>query len=327
MAARSDSAINRLKSRNRDPSISPPRHAQSPRASKEVPPPPVRKRNPQKGAPKKNAETRNDPGESVLKSRLKRGRENPDGAKVSDTTENIPNPDDLALSDDDEEIKAELSDEERAERRARRKSRAALFTQQLLCFVMVYLTFLIFGAVVTGYIADEATGEVKPLVLSVSEIAEAAEYKIMQGYYMRARGLYEAALSLDYRLSNNPDDALIIAGDYEKEVLTASKLGIDIGAAKIGAKYVKLQELLYAWTVNDAAVYFSSVSAAIAQNNAEKGDQAVLAREAMYNDFLVISRNTAEYGAALKGVTPGDIYDWSPERYVRETLEGLSPDE
>jgi hypothetical protein len=214
------------------------------------------------------------------------------------------------------------SEESISERREASRSRLAFFAVRALAVMMVYTVFLIFGAIVTDYRTGD-DGRNVPLVLSVRDIRAANEYGAIYGYYMRARDVYETALSLDYKLSNHPDDALVIAGEYEVEAATAEKLAIDVSAAKFGAEYNRTKELLVSWAANDAKGYFENVSAAIAQNDSSRGDLAVVAREAMYDDFLVISRNIAEYGAALAGVSQGDIYEWSPERYVKETLEGV----
>jgi hypothetical protein len=254
-------------------------------------------------------------GESSAGSRLRAGLRNEGRGAAKDRlrrdeTQAAPEP-----------IDAE-SEEDISERREASRSRIAFFAARVLAVMMVYTVFLIFGAAVTDYHTDD-DGRNVPLVLSVEDIRAANEYRTIYGYYMRARGIYEDALSLDFKLSNHPDDALVIAGEYEKSATVAEKLAVDISAAKFGAEYNQIKSLLIAWATNDAKAYLENVSAAISRNDPSVGDLAVVAREAMYDDFLVISRNIAEYGAALAGVAQGDIYRWSPERYVKETLEGV----
>jgi hypothetical protein len=215
----------------------------------------------------------------------------------------------------------------RFDEQVREKRRMSLtrICQGFLIVMSVYLAFLIYGAIVTNYEYNK-DGIVTAQRMSVAELEAAAEYRSVQSYYIRARELYEEALTLDYRLACYPEDALIIASDYETMLEKVAKLSIDLNAANFSSGYNQLQKQLMNWVQTDIAVYLQNVSAAITQNNSEKANNAIISRDVMYNDFMLISENIAVYGRNTKGVSLGDIYEWSPEKYVKEELEGLRED-
>jgi hypothetical protein len=232
-------------------------------------------------------------------------------------------PEDIDVTTFQDQVDAEETEKQI---KARKKEQRQALLKKIVCFALiaasVYLAFLIYGVFVTDYDYNQS-GETVPQRMSVKEIAAAAEFKALQAYYLRARGLYEEALTLDYRLAYYPDDALMIASEYETMLEKVAKLSIDINAAKFSSGYGQLQKQLLGWVQTDIAVYLQNISAAIIQNNAEKADNAIVSRDVMYNDFMRISENIAVYGANTKGVTLGDIFEWSPEKYVKEEIEGL----
>jgi len=210
-------------------------------------------------------------------------------------------------------------------RRDKRKiliGRLARGVQWLLIAACVYIAFLIYGVTVTSYEYD-AAGKVVPQRMTVEELAESTEFSQVQGYYLRARSLYEKALDLDFRLANNPESALLVASDYELLLEDVAKLSVDLNAAQFSAAYAQLKRQLLYWVQTDIAVYLQNISAAITQNNTEKGNQAIIGRDIMYNDFMLISENIAIYGQAVKGANLNEIYDWSPDKYIRKVLEGI----
>jgi hypothetical protein len=229
---------------------------------------------------------------------------------------------------DDSEILQDEIDAEEATRqfnarvKTAKTAKLAKICTVILVAMSVYLAWLIYGAIITNYDYDDY-GNIIAQRMSVSEIVATEEYKDLQSYYLRARGLYEEALTLDYRLACYPDDALIIASDYEAMLEPVAKLSIDIGAAKFGTNYGQFQKQLINWVQTDIAVYLQNISAAISQNDSEKANRAIISRDVMYNDFMLLSQNIAVYGRSIKGITLGDIYEWSPEQFVREELEGL----
>lgn len=216
----------------------------------------------------------------------------------------------------------ELRRQYRRDKRKILMGRLARGIQWLLIVACVYIAFLIYGVTVTSYEYD-AAGKVVPQSMAVEELAAAAEFSQVQGYYLRARGLYEITLDLDFRLANNPEAALLVASDYELLLEDVAKLSVDLNAAQFNTAYAQLKRQLLYWVQTDIAVYLQNISAAITQNNAEKGNQAIIGRDIMYNDFMLISENIAIYGQAVKGANLGEIYEWSPDKYIRKVLEGI----
>ena len=47
----------------------------------------------------------------------------------------------------------------------------------------------------------------------------------------------------------------------------------------------------------------------------------------MYSDFMLLSENVAALGETISGVDISSMYEWSPEQYVKEVLEGVQKNE
>ena len=220
----------------------------------------------------------------------------------------------------DEDLERESLDEARRREKAKvlrhRFGRIMTGAMILLC---VYMAFLIFGVTQTNYIYDDA-GQIQPEVLSVADKKNLAEYESLSQYYLRARILYEEALTLDYRLSVYPDDSLSIATEYSGMLDEVSKLTVDIDAADFSTGYTGIQEQLLNWVKTDIAVYLQNISAAIINNDATKAENAIISRDVMYTDFSTLTANMATLCQSTKGAKNGEIFAWSPESFV-DTLE------
>ena len=202
-----------------------------------------------------------------------------------------------------------------------RLTRAMQYTFILLC---IYLGFLIYGVIVTQYDYDPVSGQITAQTMSVRELAAANEFRRMQAFYLRSRWLYEESLRLDFKLHNNPNSALVIATEYEVLLEDVAKLSVDLNAAVFGSAYNQLHAQLSNWVRTDVAVYLQNISAAITQSSQERAGNAIISREIMYSNFMIISENIATYGKSVKGVSLGDLFEWSPEKFVREELEGIA---
>ena len=209
------------------------------------------------------------------------------------------------------------------QKRSAYKARIMRGMQYIFIAMCLYLGFLIYGVLVTSYDYDPGTGQITAQTMSVRELAAADEFRRMQAFYLRSRWIYEETLRLDFKLHNNPDSALIIATEYEVLLESVAKLSIDLNAASFASAYNQLHAQLSNWVRTDTAVYLQNISAAIVQNSQERANNAIISREIMYTNFLIISENIATYGKAVKGVSLGDVFEWSPERFVREELEGI----
>ena len=222
----------------------------------------------------------------------------------------------------DEDLERESLDESRRREKAKvlrhRFGRIMTGAMILLC---VYMAFLIFGVTQTNYIYDDA-GQIQPEVLSVADKKNLAEYESLSQYYLRARILYEEALTLDYRLSEQPDESLSIATEYSGMLDEVSKLTVDIDAADFSTGYTGIQEQLLNWVKTDIAVYLQNISAAIINNDATKAENAIISRDVMYTDFSTLTANMATLCKNTKGAKNGEIFAWSPESFVDTLKEG-----
>ena len=219
---------------------------------------------------------------------------------------------------------AEMIRAHESRRRAAIRARATRIAQYAFMLLCLYLAFLIYGVIVTHYDYDPQTGKIMAQTMSVRELAAASEFRSMQAFYLRGRWLYEETLRLDFKLHNNPENALIIATEYEILLEDVAKLSVDLNAASFSPAYNQLHAQLLNWVRTDTAVYLQNISAAITQSSQERANNAIISREIMYTHFLIISENIATYGKSVKGVSLGDVYEWSPERFVREELEGIT---
>lgn len=201
-----------------------------------------------------------------------------------------------------------------------RKSRALRVLQVFLIILCVYVAFLVYGVVETNYIYNQE-GLVEPEILSVAGRAALAEYENLSGYYLRARILYERALSLDYELSVNPDASLSVAMEYNAMLDDVAKLTVDIDAAQFGTEYSSIKTQLLTWVKTDIAVYLQNISAAITNNDSTKANNAMVSRDVMYADFATLTSNMAALCKSTAGAKNGDIFNWSPESYVATLSE------
>ena len=218
--------------------------------------------------------------------------------------------------------------EQEAERRQVKEKRASLLRSRLtfglqICLIAlcVYVAFLIYGVSMTRYVYTEQ-GQIAPEVLTVSDMHSLAEYEAFSSYYLRARILYEEAMTLDYRLSIAPDSALVVAMDYTALLDDVAKLSVDISAAEYDTGYSSIYGQLLNWVKTDIAVYLQNMAGAITENSAEKANNALISRDVMYSDFSRLTANAVSLARSTKGADNLDIYDWSPESFSEGLTEG-----
>lgn len=230
----------------------------------------------------------------------------------------VPKPEKIDYKKFEEKLEQEFKEEDvHSEEQQRKSAIIRRITQIALIIGCLYLAFLIYGAAITNY-SYNSKGQIQAEILSVSELSALDEYKMLRSYYLRARNLYEEALTLDYELSVSPDKALILAMDYTEMLDTVAKLTVDINAATFNTSYTQIKAQLLNWVKTDIAVYLQNVAAAISTNNAEKANNAVYSREVMYSDFMQLTKNMAIIGDTIRGAQNADIYQWSPEKYIAE---------
>lgn len=238
----------------------------------------------------------------------------------SERTEGLDNMPD-AISFDEDLERESLDESHKREKRKVLQHRFGRVAMILMIFLCVYMAFLIFGVTQTNYIYDEA-GQVQPEVLSIDDKKNLAEYESLSQYYLRARILYEQALTLDYQLSENADDSLALATEYSSMLDAVAKLTVDIDAADFSTGYTGIQEQLLNWVKTDIAVYLQNISAAIINNDSTKAENAIISRDVMYSDFSTLTANMATLCKNTKGAKNGDIFAWSPESFVNSLEEG-----
>lgn len=189
----------------------------------------------------------------------------------------------------------------------------------LLCIYFLYLTY---GVYVTNFVYDDS-GKVIAEQMSIDDIQKNKEYKMMEEYYLRAREIYEQTLSLDYQLSVDAADSVLIATQYEDLLTPISTLSVQLSGQEVSSKYAQFKTMLLTWVQTDIAVYLQNMSAAISQNSNEKANQALEYKERTYNDFSIITKNLTGLSEDVKDVDVADIQAWSPSEYIAKNITGV----
>lgn len=247
------------------------------------------------------------------------------GSRLKGTHLNIVN-----ISKDDSEYEKELeNDEIRREKKQSREKKlrhAIVRVGQIgLALLSAYTIFLIYGLIMTEYQYNE-NGEIVPVIITADEIENKVAFEQLYRYYIQARNLYEEILRLDYKVSIE-EQSKLLATEYESLLDDVSKLVITIDAITVDTKYGQLKSMLLEWVKTDTAVYLQNMSSAILQNDDKRVDEAIAGRNKMYRDFMLLSENMAALGEAISGIDITSMYEWSPEQYVKQVLEGIRGDE
>ena len=222
---------------------------------------------------------------------------------------------------------AELEQDEfdRAVRTERAERRSLLFNRigmTMLIVGCVYLLFLIYGALNTEYVYNDQ-GKLVPQVMSVEQIRAREDFEKVQSEYLQARRIYEVVLELDYRIAAGVEDPLLIAPEYEEALNMVNDLALQCQALSVSDRYTQLHAMIKSWVTNDIAIYCQNMSKAITQNNSVAAGHALEAKAAVYNDFSIITANLTKLGETVDGVNLGDITEWSPEKYINESIGGI----
>lgn len=216
----------------------------------------------------------------------------------------------------------ELSRSVRTERAERRGILFNRIGMTMLIVGCVYLLFLIYGVLNTEYVYNDQ-GKLVPQVMSVEQIRAREDFEKIQSEYLQARRIYEVVLELDYRIAAGVEDPLLIAPEYEEALNMVNDLALQCQALSVSDRYTQLHAMIKSWVTNDIAIYCQNMSKAITQNNSVAAGHALEAKAAVYNDFSIITANLTKLGETVDGVNLGDITEWSPEKYINESIGGI----
>lgn len=216
----------------------------------------------------------------------------------------------------------EMMADETFEAESKRKRKLRKLSQVILTAACTYMVILIYGSIITEYYYD-SKGVLEPVVMSVTDISNKNEYTSLIGMYLQTRSLYETILTLDYRMASGVEDTMAIAPEYEETLDTVSTLTTQIDAAVISSKYTQVKNMLLTWVKTHSAAYCQYMSSAIAQNDSNAAAEAIAARQVLNDNFQLITQNIITLGEDIKGYDLTDIKNWSPDNYVKETIEGI----
>lgn len=190
-----------------------------------------------------------------------------------------------------------------------RKIKAGLLT--LACF---YLIFLIFGVRVTQYTYD-SRGYTVPIKMSLDNVKKEKEFEQILIYYMECKTLYEKVLQIDYQLSLDSSQSLILATKYEGILDEIDSFLTQINSLSVKSDYTLLKAMLYNWCSDDVAVYLQNIANALTTNNSTTAEYALTNRAQTKVDFQTITDNFVSVGKTIKGVNVADFQDWTPDYY------------
>lgn len=244
--------------------------------------------------------------------------------------------DSASETEDDEERPWDIADREvqEFETRLKREEEEGLHSERrdtlakkvLLGFLValnVYMIILIYGVFVTDFHYGD-TMEVEPVTLSVSELKAKNEFEKVLTMYAQCRGLYEKILRLDYRMAQGVEEYASIATDYQGLLEEVDKIAGSISAQKIATSYKNIRDMLYSWVNVTCGVYCDDMSKAILEGNDEAAQEATMVRESLGSDFNMITENFVTIGSTIKGADLSVITEWTPEDFIKESLEGVS---
>ena len=190
-----------------------------------------------------------------------------------------------------------------------RKIKAGLLT--LACF---YLIFLIFGVRVTQYTYD-SRGYTVPIKMTLDDVKKEKEFEQILAYYMECKTLYEKVLQIDYQLSLDSSQSLILATKYEGILDEIDSFLTQINSLSVKSDYTLLKAMLYNWCADDVAVYLQNIANALTTNNSTTAGYALTNRAQTKVDFQTITDNFVSVGKTIKGVNVADFQDWTPDYY------------
>lgn len=191
----------------------------------------------------------------------------------------------------------------------------------ILIAMCVYLVSLIYGVFNTDFKYGE-TGEIEPVVLSVSDLSERAHFSVILDLYYKCRNEYQEVLKLDWMMVQGTVDTKAIAPKYEVASGNFRALVNQIEGAKIDPKYYQVGQLMDEWA-NTACAYCEYVARFLTAYSAEAEAEAVGARETASRNFQTLSQNIVVLGQELSGVDMSDVYNWDPDAYVRKEMTGV----
>lgn len=225
---------------------------------------------------------------------------------------------------DEEEVEFEeklLREQELNAIEAKKSAGKRVVIDAVLIAMCVYLVSLIYGVFNTDFKYGD-TGEIEPVVLSVSDLSERAQFSVILNLYYKCRNEYQEVLKLDWMLVQGTVDSKTIAPKYEVASGKFSALATQIEGAKIDVKYYQVGQLMDEWA-NTACAYCEYVARFLTAYNAEAEAEAVGAREATSRNFQTLSQNIVVLGQELSGVDMSEVYNWDPDAYVQKEMTGV----
>ena len=206
----------------------------------------------------------------------------------------------------------DLTEARQYERNKLKRSIASRAGKAVLVLLISYTVFLTYGIAITDYIYDER-GNVVPLVMSVDDIERKREFEDFSAYYYSIRELYEKILLLDDILAGADDstDYVSLSSEYEQLLDTVSYIVIQLEAYSPASAYRQTYEMMTELIKTDIAVYLQNISAALAKNDSDKWQKAVIDRENVLVKFSKVTGNLLSIGETVKGVSIADISGWN----------------
>lgn len=192
----------------------------------------------------------------------------------------------------------------------------------LMIIAAVYIIFLVFGGIVTQFEYDK-NGNYGPVKMSYSDLKNKEKFNELLQYYYTVRGLYEDALTYDYKLSLDSSQSITLSSKYNSLISRTDKVYVKVKALSTNAEYETLQGLLLSW-MERFELYSKHMNSALATNDATAGTQALEDRQAVYKLFDTLTANFAGIANNVKGIKSTEIEElksWTPDKFIYEELK------
>lgn len=211
----------------------------------------------------------------------------------------------------------EVAQTQEAKKRSFIKNKIGIISLSILC---VYLIFLIFGAFMTPFYRQSKGTKAYPIVMSVQDIKNKAEFDKVYELFLEAKNIYEDVIMIDYRLSLNTESSALIAADYTAMLDRTSNLYTAITATTFQKKYAPVIAVLKTWVYTDMPVYLQNVSNALVLNDTNKAQQAIVGQTVVETNFMTLKNNIISLSDGIKAVDLTEIEEWSVEKYRKEQI-------
>lgn len=180
----------------------------------------------------------------------------------------------------------------------------------LLILLCVYLSFFLFGMLVSDYYVDE-NGVRQPIVLSMDYLADREDYMELRSHYDAIEELVVDITIIDIHLANEDITTMEAATQYTALLNERVDIMIPkITAMELGDEQAVLQQSMETILSNDIAVYLQKMVDGLKTGNGDSINTAMVWRDKFLASFNVIRGDMANLCERVK-FDSADLREWN----------------